>query len=158
VKEEEIIKFYDSDNYFSNLHTFYRYVFAAHEQRAAVCNGAGPRRFGWLVPDTFWGLCITESANNHDWDYQWGETIEDKHEADRTFRNNMLRQADTLRVKEKCKTNSWICRKWNEYKHQRRLDMINEYFKAVDSFGGPAFWDKTNVGFHWTDISTRRQA
>ena len=134
------------------IHAYYNYPRATKEQHDAICNGAGPRRFGRLIPDKFWGLCITESANNHDWDYQWGETIEDKKQADRTFRNNMLRQAEALRAEEAYLKPGWICRKYNEYKHIQRCNMIEEYFKAVDVFGGPSFWDKENVGFSWTDI------
>ena len=136
------------------LCSYYNYTRASAVQKDAVCNGAGPRRFGWLVPDNFWGLCITEAADNHDWDYQWGETIEDKKQADRTFRNNCQRLAEALRAQEEKDGNGWwVGKRWREYKHLRRLEMIDEYFKAVDSCGGPAFWKKEDVGFKWTDIA-----
>ena len=135
------------------LHAFYLYTRATAAQRCLVCNGAGPRRFGWLVPDTICGLCITEAANLHDWDFQWGETIEDFHSANRTFKNNMLRLAEALRLKEAEGNPGWLRRKWNNYMHDRRCEIIEEeYFKAVEAFGGPIFWKKRDVGFSWKDL------
>lgn len=152
MKNEEVYQFGGA-----GLHAFYNYPRATAHQKAQVCNGAGPRRFGFLVPDTFCGLCITESAHNHDWDFQFGETIEDFDQANRTFRNNMIRQAEALRKREQAGA-GWAARKWSEYKHGRRLEMIEEYYKAVCAFGGPAFWDKEAIGFSWTDIPLKEVA
>ena len=66
------------------------YLAASSTTRRAVCNGAGPRRFGWLVPDTVYGLRITEAADIHDWMYNEGVTHEDKYDADLTFLRNMV--------------------------------------------------------------------
>lgn len=64
------------------------YYEATDEQRAAVCNGAGPAGWGWLVPDTMYGLSIREAANIHDWMYAEGETPADRREADDLFYAN----------------------------------------------------------------------
>lgn len=151
--EREERYLFTTDKYAVKLCAHYNYPRANAWQHLAVCNGAGPRRFGGLVPDTFWGLCITESADNHDWDYGWGQTIQDKQEADRTFRNNMQRQAEALRAYEAGQNPGWLRRKYNEYRHLRRLEMIEVYFKAVDTCGGSSFWDKEYVGFSWKDIA-----
>ena len=33
----------------------------AEEELAIISNGCGPKKFGYLVPDTVWGLSITEA-------------------------------------------------------------------------------------------------
>ena len=99
--------------------------------KKVICNGAGPRDFGWLVPDTLWGLSITEAANIHDYMYHVGKTDEDKKAADRTFLNNMLRLIDA--------GSSW------RWLRKRRRARAFFYFQMVYKYGGPAFWaDKNN--------------
>ena len=107
------------------------YITAPRCVRAAVANGCGTG--GWkayLVPDTLWGLDVTEACNIHDWMYQAGSTIADKEEADRVLLNNMLRlieAADSLWIVARLRRNrAWI------------------YYQAVDKFGGPAFWEGKN--------------
>jgi hypothetical protein len=102
-------------------------------EKERICNGAGPAHFGWLVPDTIWGLSITEAANIHDFMYWAGKTLEDKEEADRVFLNNMVRLIES-------KT-SFIGMALNPL----RLHRAGLYFKAVDQFGGPAFWAGKNT-------------
>lgn len=107
------------------------YVAASPEVRATVVNGCGPG--GWkvdIVPDTIWGLNVTEACNIHDWMYTTGETIADKDEADRVLLNNLLRLIDAA-------GGCWLIRKL------RRL-RAREYYEAVQHFGGPAFWAGKN--------------
>lgn len=73
------------------------YWSASADLRSRVCNGAGPAAeswFGkfvaWLIPETMWGLRITEAANVHDWMYWEGRTPEEKVDADRTFLLNLI--------------------------------------------------------------------
>lgn len=96
-----------------------------------ICNGCGSKGLcGYLIPDTIWGLRITEACNIHDFMYSIGKTIADKEAADRVFFNNMLRIIDA---------NTF----WDWLKRQRiRRAMI--YYKAVVEFGGPAFWQGKN--------------
>jgi len=153
MQKEEVLSF---PAYGKNvdLHAYYYYSRKSAAQKAEVCNGAGPRRFGWLIPDTFCGLCITEPANIHDWNYQFGETIEDFHEANRNFKWNMLRMAEALREKEAAANPGWLRRKWNEYMHTRRCEIIeDEYYKAVEAFGGAIFFKKDPISFTWQSLA-----
>ncbi len=100
------------------------------KEKEKICNGAGPKNWGWLVPDFMWFLKITEAANIHDFDYHEGKTQEDKIKADRVFLNNMLRiiQAKT---------------RWTWLKKLRKRQ-ANVYYEAVSKFGGAAFWSGKN--------------
>jgi hypothetical protein len=96
-----------------------------------IGNGCGTEGLnGKLVPDTVWGLSITEACNIHDFMYVVGETIQDKEEADRVFLNNMLRIIEG-RTK-------W---RWLSVLRGRRA---LTYYQAVHCFGGPAFWNGKN--------------
>lgn len=67
------------------------YLEADRYQRKVICNGCGTK--GWkgaIVPDTIWGLDITECCNIHDWMYHYGMTDADKFRADVVFLLNML--------------------------------------------------------------------
>ena len=97
--------------------------------KAEICSGCGTKGFGaWIVPNTLWGLNIEEACNIHDYMYKFGETIEDKNEADRTFLNNMIRTIEG--------TNKWL--------KPLRLRRAWKYYEAVAHFGGPAFWSGKN--------------
>lgn len=63
---------------------------ATPAERAEICNGAGPAGWGWIVPDTMWGLWITLAADIHDWDYHWGKTPADRKAADDRFHRNLI--------------------------------------------------------------------
>ena len=93
---------------------------ATKEERAKVCNGAGPAGRGWLVPDTMWGLSITEAANIHDWMYNEGK---DKKEADETFYKNCL-----LIINKK---GGWLA--------PLRRYRAHSYYLAVKYFGASSF-------------------
>ena len=104
------------------------YVKASPELRNEICNGCGSARSKFdFVPDTIWGLSISEACNIHDWMYHWGRTIEDKEEADRVFLNNLLR------IIKKRSANKFIM----FLREQRAM----KYYSAVNLKGGPAFWD-----------------
>ena len=65
------------------------------DEKKLVCNGVGPRGFlEKIIPETIFGLNITEPANIHDWMYNKGKTKKDKIEADIIFLDNMLRTID----------------------------------------------------------------
>jgi len=108
------------------LYCEYDYETVPQEERDSVCNGAGPRNFGWLVPDTIYGLSITEAANIHDWMYHCGAKEEDRVRADTVFLNNMIRLISAKK-------------QWGWVK-KLRLMRANKYYWAVSKFGGPAFW------------------
>ena len=107
------------------------------KQKSDICNGCGTKGLvGAVVPDSLWGLDITEACHIHDYMYAIGECIEDKYEADRVFLNNMLRMIDAL--------DSWFLVRW------LRTRAAVKYYHAVRDFGGPAFWagknDVANLG------------
>ena len=96
--------------------------------RGEVCNGAGPRKFGWLVPDNIWGLSVVDAANIHDWMYWKGSIEEDRLEADVTFLMNMMILIDDG---SKGRIMRFL-RRWRAM----------TYFSAVREYGGRAFYDK----------------
>lgn len=99
-------------------------------ERYKICNQAGPKGYGWLVPDTIWGLDIGDAADIHDYMYHFGKTIDDKNEADRVFLNNMIR---IILNETRYKVLQWL-----------RLKRAQKYFNAVCLFGGPSFWSGKN--------------
>jgi hypothetical protein len=53
--------------------------------------GCGPGVMGdRLVPDTVYGICITNACLIHDWSYRFIETTQDQVVADMMFLHNML--------------------------------------------------------------------
>jgi hypothetical protein len=102
---------------------------ASLEEKLAVCNGCGSAKAKFdFVPDTVYGLSINPACNIHDWMYAKGKTNEDKLEADRVFLHNMLR---LIEKKGGCLKSLRRRRAW-------------KYYKAVQMFGGTAFWEDKN--------------
>jgi hypothetical protein len=96
-------------------------------------NGCGPQ--GWkvdLVPDSVYGCYIGEACYIHDLQYDEGQTIKDKNEADRTLRNNIIRLI-------RARTTTWAAKR---FLLKFRLAAAQVYYEAVQHFAGPAFWDK----------------
>lgn len=98
-----------------------------------VCNGCGTASSKFdFIPDTIFGLYIGHCCHIHDWQYDEGDSIEDKEEADRVFLNNLLRIIGR-------KQN----RKW--YRPKRLMGCIAVgYYLGVKYCGGPAFWKGKN--------------
>ena len=94
--------------------------------RARICNGAGPSGWGWIVPDTIWGLSITLAADIHDWMYTLGQTEADRRQADLVFFHNMITLINARRTSGFMRT-------------LRELRAIG-YYLAVSWFGRWAFW------------------
>lgn len=110
---------------------------ATHAERAAVCNGCGSKGLGgWIVPDTLYGLSISDACNVHDWCYAEGVTHDDKLAADRLFLDNMYRIIEAESV--------------GFLKPLRRLRARN-YFRAVDRFGDAAYWSGKAYPEHQSD-------
>lgn len=103
------------------------YVEADKELRARHCNGCGPKGIlAGIVPDTMYGLNISEACNIHDWMYTFGTTLEDKIRADRMFLDNLVRLIHNAGG-------------WSILRRLRR-QRARTYYAAVKHFGGPAFW------------------
>jgi len=101
------------------------YLDADQETKDAACNGCGSKGIGgYIVPDTIWGLSITEDCNVHDWMYFIGETQKDKDHADDVFYGNVCERID--------KSSLW-------FKPMRKL-RIKIYYFIVSKWGDSAFW------------------
>lgn len=100
------------------------------KEKLQICNGCGLKGFGWIVPDSMYGLDISEACNIHDYMYSVGMDENDRVEADRVFRNNLIRIIEA-------KT------RWTWLKFLRKRRAV-KYFWAVQNFGGPAFWNNKN--------------
>lgn len=101
---------------------------ATPEERAKVCNGCGAKD-GIKVPGTFYGLCIKEACNIHDWMYSKGKTQADKLFADAMFRLNLTLIIDSL---ENCVIDKLL----SALRHLR----AGKYYMAVAKWGNTAFW------------------
>jgi len=108
------------------------YLELSKETKEAICNGCGSAGMGWLVPDNLFGCNITEACNIHDFMYEFGETIQDKEEADRVFHNNMIRLV--------LNKGGWI---WLQ---RLRLKWASRYRDIVKDYGGPYYWDGKSSG------------
>jgi hypothetical protein len=104
------------------------YISAKQEERDAAGTGCGPSSAKIdLVPDTLYGLNVAQACKIHDWEYQYGKSIEDKEKADSRFLDNMLRLIDKYTSNQLLKT--------------LRRRRAHTYYEAVKRFGGPAFWE-----------------
>lgn len=111
------------------LYCEYDYEIADSDTINQICNGCGAANAKFdFVPDSIYGIKITEACNIHDWMYHFGNDLEDKKRADRVFLNNMIRII-------KSKKNQW---KWVKALRYRRA---KTYYEAVKHFGGSAYWE-----------------
>ncbi|MCP4569104.1 MAG: hypothetical protein GY841_16135 [FCB group bacterium] len=102
------------------------------EEIEKIAHGCGPGS-GWaekVVPDFLLWVSVRPACEIHDVMYHFGETEDDRREADETFRNNMLRIV-------RARTRSGILR-------SMRSAAAWLYFYAVSWGGGPAFWNDKN--------------
>lgn len=114
---------------FEGLLVHRSYAEAAPEERAKVCNGCGTSGWkGLLVPETMWGLDISSACQPHDWDYERGETEEDKEQADILLLCNLLRIINDH--------GGWLA-------PLRRYRAMT-YYNAVAEAGHSAFWAGKN--------------
>ena len=93
-----------------------------------IAQGCGPGS-GWkekIVPNTIYFLKIIAACKIHDFMYHFGETKEDKLNADVTFLRNLLR---IIRQQTSFWPLKWLRRK-RAYK----------YYEAVVDLGNKAFW------------------
>lgn len=104
-----------------------------------ICNGCGPKGlggfWGFIIPNTLWGLSILEACNIHDFQYHEGRSINEKDSADRTFLNNMVRIING---------SGRLLRPLRRYRAM-------SYYSAVKDFGGLAFWKGVNNPFDVRD-------
>ncbi len=89
------------------------------EEKAAICNGAGSRGFGWAVPDDCYGVSLTPAADTHD--YCWHVGMIGL--GNRIFRQNMLSLIDRERDD------------WSPLRRRR----VRTYYLAVTYVGAPLY-------------------
>lgn len=95
-------------------------------ERDAKC-GCGTAK-SWFVPDTLYGLDITDCCCEHDDSYKRGTTQQDKEEADFRLLRNLLRKIDLAE--------GWYNKLLRIFRRRRAL----KYYEAVNRFGDEAFW------------------
>ena len=102
-------------------------------QLKLICNGCGAANAKFdFVPDKIYGTYVGHACHIHDFMYENGRSEEDRNEADRVMRNNLLRL---------CKRDSK--KKWHKpwFLMRKRCQL---YYKMVDCYGGDAFWAGKN--------------
>lgn len=103
------------------------YMELSEVERFVICNGCGAANSKFdFVPDTIYGLSITEACYRHDYAYHVGKTEADKKAADEQFLRNMLTIINTQ---------STSLLKW-----PRRWRAMT-YYSAVCDKGHKAFWE-----------------
>ena len=107
------------------LQSMYGYEDAPVEQKKEICNGCGSGGGwkSWIVPDTIWGLSITDCCNIHDWGYHFGTSEWGKEVADDLMLENMNTKIDA---------HSW----WFRWVRKRRA---LKYYLAVKHLGEKAY-------------------
>ena len=124
------LKLYAPENYWNAINS--------QQDLSKILNGCGTDGWkGQLVPETLWGLSVTDACNIHDWMYEQGKTIADKEEADRVFLNNMVRTVNHHHANNSC---IFGC-----IKKKLQLIRARTYYEAVKHFGGDAFWANVNL-------------
>lgn len=99
------------------------------ERRRRRC-GPGRGVLEKLVPETIYGVRVSQACSIHDFMYAIGHTPLDKDESDMVFLNNMIRLIEAH-------GGWWLLQ-------LLRLRRARIYYEAVSHFGGPAFWNDKN--------------
>jgi len=95
------------------------------EEIETITNGCGAAGAKFdFIPDSIYGMPISEACDYHDILYHFGETEEDKRHADLSFLANLL---------------ILINRKGGFLKYLRRMRAL-AYYNAVTDLGSKAFW------------------
>ena len=121
----------------TKLNELYGYYDTPKKVRDTIVNGCGPSGWGWkarIIPETLYGLDVSEACNIHDFGYYFGVTLWDKESVDDMFLENM----NTLISK-----GSW----WFRFLRRRRA---LKYYWAVRIFGKRAFMaNKEGINQHF---------
>ena len=101
----------------------------ADKDKLSICNGCGSRDSGY-VPDTMWGLNISEACNIHDWMFETGVTLADFYFSNAVFIMNLA---------------LIIVNKGSKWLAPLRLARATKYFIAVQQLGEGYYWCNTNA-------------
>ena len=102
------------------------YLVLSAKEKERICNGCGSLWGGILVPDTIWGLDISEACNVHDYMYNEGKSEIYKLHADNCFRMNMYA---LIEAGSQNRFTKWI-----------RKSRADKYYWAVRKFGNDAYF------------------
>jgi hypothetical protein len=86
--------------------------------------GCGPGGLGdWFVPDTMWGLSVTDACRIHDWDYRHAPEASEEHrdECDRRLLSNVRRIINAKST--------------NKFSRRLRLIRSSTYYQFVHHMG-----------------------
>ena len=99
------------------------YYEASDDDKLEICNGCGAKD-GIKVPDTMYGLDVSEACFIHDWMYAEGKTLADFYFANAMFLLNLC----------------FIVMGGSKWLAPLRLARATKYFLAVQEWGESAFW------------------
>lgn len=100
------------------------------KEQSKICNGAGPKGYGFLVPDTLYGLKCTPCFDIHDYCYHIWSDSSGKEVADRLMLANLNEWIDA-------KSKSGWYLGWLRWLRKRRA---YKYYIAV-KLGGKWFYN-----------------
>jgi hypothetical protein len=107
------------------LHAPEEYWTLSEECKKKLGYECGPGKVGGkFVPDSIWGLNVTDSCQIHDCEYALGKTKEDKWIADCSLLTNISAQIENGSV----------------FLRGIRRQTAMVYFSAVRDFGDSSFW------------------
>ncbi|MGB5793365.1 hypothetical protein [Poseidonibacter sp.] len=98
---------------------------ASCEEKKKVCNGCGAKD-GVNVPNTMYGLDISQACHIHDWMFEEGKTLADFIFANAMFIVNLTRII--------------VHKSANKFMVSLRLLRASKYFTAVVLYGHEAYW------------------
>lgn len=127
-KEKDVISYISHIKY---EHSLYEVSELNNRARSFIVNGAGPKHFGYFVPDLWW----TDIADLHDLMYFVGGNYKDRKWADKVFLWGMLR------------TSSWLKKTFG-------FVMAYVYYYSVRLFGKKAFEQRAKK-FSMYDINSK---
>lgn len=64
------------------------FIWASDTFRDMICNGMGPEGYGWIIPDTMYGLDLGPAGDIHDWMYGYPQGLS-RLDIDNIFLENM---------------------------------------------------------------------
>ncbi len=108
------------------LHASQAFKDASYYELSLVCNGCGAANSKFKFPNKMYGTYTGYACDVHDWDYEEGETEEDKVKADKYFKKNL----NIIIDREKAWYKPKFLMKRRAYK----------YYLGVKYLGDDAFW------------------
>jgi len=103
------------------------YWLLTDKQRERICNGAGPKGLGWVVPDTMWGLDCKPCFDIHDYCYKIWSGHDRKVLADKLMLENLYEWIEEHTKGWYKKPLRWL-RKRRAYKYYLAVKIGGKWF------------------------------